>query len=307
MTGAAFPDRILQVVVSVDRPDTSAGAAPGATKTTTYTWQLNRIRVSIRYGGAQFGNAHITVYGVPLQDMNNIARLWLETMTPQTTDSVTVNVWNGQSFSPLFYGTITWSSVDASAMPAVALVLDANSGFKAASTPAAPYASSGPVSLKDALTTIATQAGYTVNYAASAPNYMVTTRVTGSALDQIAALMRHFPDLTWVPVQQQILVRAALAPQFTDPVRIAVDTGMQGAPVYSTSGLQIATLFNPLIIPGTALNVVTAFDFVNRTQWVAHVLAHELDANMPGGQWTTSIAANAFGANGNNNGNAPAV
>lgn len=304
MSGTAFPDRILQVTVSVSRvnPQAGAGSAP---QTSTYVWQQNRIRCTIRQGGAQFGNARIEVFGVPLTDMNNIARLWLETLTPQNTDTVAVAVWNGQTFTPLFQGVIAWSSVDASGMPQVKLVIEANASFQAANTTATPYANAGPITLQAALASIAGLASYTVNYAASAPAYQLTdVRLTGSVLDQIGSLMRHFPDLTWTISLQQLIVRQALAPIDTDPIRIAVDTGMQNAPVYSTSGLQVTTLFNPQIRPGATLDVETVFDFVNRTIWVASVLEHQLDANMPSGQWATSVAANSFGTKGNNDGNA---
>ena len=300
MAAVAFPDRILQVTVSVSR----SSASGGAPQTSTYVWQQNRIRVSIRQGGAQFGNARVEVFGVPLADMNNIARLWLETLTPQNTDTVAISVWNGQSFTPLFQGVITWSAVDASGMPQVKLVIEANASFVLGNTTAAPYANAGPVTLQDALTAIAGLAQFTVNYAPSTPQYQLTdVRLTGSPLDQIGSLMRHFPDLTWTVNLQQLLIRSALAPIDTDAIRIAVDTGMQQSPVYSTSGLQIATLFNPQIKPGATLDVETVFDFVNRTVWVASVLEHQLDANMPNGQWATYVAANSFGAKGNNNGN----
>lgn len=295
MASAAFPDRVLRSTVSVTR---------AATGTSTYVWEQNRQRVAIRQGGAQFGNARIEVFGVPLADMNNIARLWLETLTPQNMDTIQIDVWNGQTWTPLFQGVITWSAVDASGMPDVRLVIEANASFALGNTSAASYANAGPVTLQDALTTIAALGGFTVNYAAGAPQYQLTdVRATGSPLEQIGELMRYFPDLTWTVNLQQVIVRKALAPIDSDSVRIAVDTGLQSSPVYSTSGLQIATLFNPQIRPGVTLDVETIFDFVNRTVWVASVLEHQLDANMPNGNWTTYVAANSFGAKGNNDGN----
>lgn len=295
MVAVAFPDRVLRNTVSVTR---------AATGVSTYVWEQNRQRIAIRQGGAQFGNARVEVFGVPLADMNNIARLWLETLTPQNTDTIQIDVWNGQTWTPLFQGVITWSAVDASGMPDVRLVIEANASFALGNTSAAPYANAGPVTLQDALTTIAALGGFTVNYAAGAPQYQLTdVRATGSPLEQIGELMRYFPDLTWTVNLQQVIVRKALAPIDSDSVRIAVDTGLQSSPVYSTSGLQIATLFNPQIRPGVTLDVETIFDFVNRTVWVASVMEHQLDANMPNGNWTTYVAANSFGAKGNNDGN----
>jgi hypothetical protein len=295
MTFNPFQARIARVTVSVTRPDSAGTPTPY-----TYQWQQNRMRIGVRQGGQQFGNAKVEIYGVPLATMNQIARLWLETLTPQNTDTLAIDIWNGQQFVPFFQGVISWSAVDASRMPQAALVIEANAAMQLMNMSASPYANAGPVRLQDALTAIAELGQFSVDYAATAPQYQMTqVRVTGSPMQQISALMRHFPDLTWTVNLQRVIVRAALAPIDSDPIRIAVDTGMQNEPVYSTSGLQFATLFNPQIRPGASLDVQTIFDFVNRTQWVAAVLQHTIEPNLPGGQWTTSVAANSFGPKGN--------
>ena len=47
---------------------------------------------------------------------------------------------------------------------------------------------------------------------------------------------------------------------------------------------------------------VTPFAFKlthrHRTLWVAAVLSHMIEPNVPGGQWTTSCAANSYGHEG---------
>lgn len=295
MTFAPFQARRARVTVTVTRPDKS-----GQQVDSTYVWIDNRMRIGVRDGGKQFGNAHIEVYGVPLADMNNIARLWLEALTPQNTDTVTIEVWDGYVFVPFFSGVIAWSAVDAAGMPQVKLVIEANAAFALGNATASPYANAGPVTLADAITSIITPAGFTLVYSDTAPTYQMSdVRVTGSPLEQVGALIAHYPDLTWQTHLQQIIVRKANAPITADSVCVAVDTGMQGAPIYSSSGLQVQTLFNPLIRPGITLDVETVFDFVNRTVWVAAVLMHQLEPNMPNGQWTTAIAANSYGSKGN--------
>lgn len=295
MSYQPFSEKRLRITVSVVRNNSK-----GEPSTFTYVWTENRMRVLVRQGGKQFGNAEVSVYGVPLADMNQIARLWLETMTPQNTDTLQIDVWNGMTYVPFFQGVIAWSAVDASAMPQVRLHISVNAALALSNLPASPYANPGPVTLQAVLTTLAAQAGFTVAYAQTAPQYQCTSvRLTGSPLEQIGQVMSCFPDLTWFVNLQQVIVRQANAPYEADAIRIAVDTGMQNPPVYSSSGLTLTTMFNPLIRPGAALDVQTVFDFVNRTVWVAGVLAHTLDANLPGGQWTTAVAANSYGPKGN--------
>lgn len=296
MTFKAFVPRRARVTVNVVRPNAQGVATPFV-----FTFQDHRMRIAVRQGGSQFGNAKVEIFGVPLPTMNQIARLWLESLTPQNTDALAVDVWDGRDFVPFFQGVITWSAADASGMPAVKLVIEANAAMALMNMSASPYANAGPVLLADALESIAAQGDFSVDYSTLAPPYQLTdVRVTGSPMEQISAIMRGYPSLTWFVNLQRLVVRLANAPFSADPVRIAVDTGLMAPPVYSTSGLQFNTLFHPRLRPGAALDVRTIFDFVNRTKWVAAVLAHQLDANVPGGQWTTSIAANSFGPKGNN-------
>ncbi|MGJ8493558.1 hypothetical protein ACR4XK_12215, partial [Glaesserella parasuis] len=90
-----FIERIARVTVEVTRPN-----AQGAMTTFGYVFQENRMRIKVRQGGAQFGNAHVDIYGVPLADMNQIARLWLEAMAPQNADTLRIDVWDGKVFVP---------------------------------------------------------------------------------------------------------------------------------------------------------------------------------------------------------------
>jgi hypothetical protein len=295
-----YTPRVARVTISVSRPDANGNAAQQ-----TYNFQQHRMRIQVRQGGKQFGNAKVEIYGVPLATMNQIARLWLEALTPQGTDTIQIDVLQGDTFVPFFQGIITWSAVNPSRSPQVFLDIEANAGMALTLAPASPYSTPGGVTLKSALETIVQPAGFQLDYAADAPVYQLgPVRVTGAPLDQVGQLMSHYPDLTWTPNLQRLQVRKALAPLTSTQVDISADNGLQGYPVYSTSGLQLSTVFNPLITPGAALNITTEFDFVNRTLWVAAVLSHMIEPNMPGGQWTTQLAANSFGAKGNNGGQA---
>lgn len=295
-----YVERRARVAVKVTRPDNA-----GKQTVHSYTFEQHRMRLQLRQGGKQYGNAKVEIFGVPLSSMNQIARLWMETLTPQNDDTLAIDVWDGKDYVPLFQGVITWSAVDASGMPQVKLVIEANASMILMNTTASPYASgTGPVALPDALTSILKPASFTLDYSEAAPRYMLTdVHVAGSPLEQVSTLLRHYDELTWFCNLQRLIVRRARAPFNEDAIRIAADTGLQGFPVYSSSGIQLSTVFNARLRPGAPLDVqVTDFDFINRTKWVAAVVAHQLDVNFPSGQWTTGLAANAFGSHGNGNG-----
>lgn len=288
MQNQSYAPRHARVTVTTRR----GGEAP-----ITYAFEQHRMRLRLRQGGKQFSNLRVEIFGAPLDAMNQIARLWLDPLTPSNADSIQVEVGAPEGNYVLWFtGTIAWASVDASSMPFVKLVIEANAAFDLMNQPGVPYANTGPVSLRTALTEILQPAGYTLRYAESAPEYQMSNiRVQGSPFEQLAALLSQYPTLTWDVNLTQLTVRDVRAPFGSDSIRIAVDTGMQRAPIYSTSGVVLATLFNPMIRPGVALDIETNTEFINRTQWVASVLVHALDVQLPGGQWTTEIAANAFG------------
>lgn len=296
MSATSLEERKVKVTVQVSRPDADGEVVPEI-----YTFLQHRMRISVRQGGAQFGNARVEIFGAPLDTMNTIARLWLDPLTPLNNDTLSIDVWDGLDYVPFFSGVITWSGVNGMSMPAVSLLLEANSGFALMNAAASPYSNAGPVTLKDAVTAIAAQGNFEVDYGDDAINpQLIDVRVTGSPMEQIHALMNQFPALTWSNGLSRLLIRSVGAPFNAEPITVSIQTGLMQLPTYSSSGLQFDTLFNPRLMPGRACQFETAFDFVNETLWVASVLIHNLDPNMPGGQWTTSCAANAYGPIGNN-------
>lgn len=293
-------ERRAKVTVKVVRP--SANAEEGE-RELTYEFEQHRMSIQVGQGGNQFGNAKVAIYGVPLDAMNKIARLWLEVLSPSNTDTLTVDVWDGSNFVPFFAGVITWSAINAGAAPQVALEIEANSAMIAMNTVASPYAQDEPVALQNALQQILDTTGLVVDFADSVPALEIQrAHVVGTPMDQAAALMNYFPELTWYINLQRFLVRPVNGPLGSDPVPINKTNGMIGYPTYSTSGVQLATIFNPRIRPGLALDIQTMFDFVNRTKWVAAVLQHNIEPNMPGGQWMTAIAAQSYGSKGDGSG-----
>lgn len=293
-----YTERQARATVSIMRT-----SAAGASENLTYVFEQHRQRITISDGGSQYGNLRYEVFGVSLDAMNRIARLWLESVSPVNTDTILIEVFDGNVFVPIFQGVITWSAVDPSGMPLVKLVIEANQSFALANTPAPPFtvSSQQSVSLRNALTTIAGLSGFTVDYSTELSDYSLSdTRVTCTPLVQISTILSAYPNIRWFAHLQRIVVLPSDAPVTGAPVDISEATGMVGNPVYSTSALTLATLFNPEIRPGITLNIKSIFDFVTRTIWVTNVISHVIEPNTPGGQWLTAIAANSYGAKGNN-------
>lgn len=290
-------ERKARVTVQVVRPSAQGERA------LTYVFEQQRMDIAVAQGGGQWGQAKVKIFGVPLEAMNKIARLWLEVLTPLATDKLVIDVWDGNDYVPFFNGVITWSAINASNAPQVAMEIEASDAMAAQLEVAPPYVADTPVKLEDALTQILSPVGLVVELAESVRDYQFQkTHMTGTAMEQASRIMSYFPELTWYINLQRFLVRPVNGPLGGAPIQIDKTTGMIGYPTYSTSGIQVATLFDARIRPGLALDIQTVFDFVNRTKWVAAVLQHTLQPNMPGGQWMTAIAAQSYGSKGDGSG-----
>ncbi|GJH28166.1 baseplate hub protein [Caballeronia novacaledonica] len=299
MANTSFVERAVRVTIVTQRPD-----ATGAIQPTVYQFERHRMRITIRQAGAQFGTAKVEIYGMPLDAMNNIARIWAKPLNIQNQDEILIETLRPAGFEAVFSGVITWSTIRAGGLPNVFLELEASSSVAAQNISLPPYAthSGAGVTLKDALAQIAKAAGFAVDFATTAPNHVLTdARAEGSAADQIAALMSMFPDLTYFFNLQRLVVRRANAPYEEDPTLISVATGMMNAPDYSSSSLNVSTLFEPSLRPGNAVKIDTIFDFVTKTDWVCAVAQHQLDVNLPGGAWRTDVACHPWSGSNSSN------
>ncbi|SEC87266.1 hypothetical protein SAMN02787142_2104 [Burkholderia sp. WP9] len=296
MTFNTLLERKVRTTITVVRPDASGEATPDV-----YTFASHRQKITVRNGGAQFNSARVEIYGAPLDTMNQIARLWNIAMAPQNTDTLQIDVWDGWNYIPLFAGVISWSTIEARQPPNVYLVVEANASFALGNMAVSPYANPGPVALQDVLTSVITPAGFSLDYSSAAINPLMNdVRLTGSPLEQITQAIGHYPQLRFAFQLQRLVVTAVGQPFTADPILISPRNGMMGGPAFSSSSLQLATIFNPRIRQGVAIEVETEFTYVNQTAWLAAVVVHQLEPNVPGGAFTTSIACSAWGTAGNN-------
>ena len=270
---------------------------------TSYQFTQNRMSITITQGGTQFGNAKVQIFGVNMDAMNKIARLWLEVLSPSNEDRLIVDVWDGSNYVPFFEGVITWTAINASGSPDVALEIEANDGMVGMNALATVYAQEGPIALRDALAEILEPIGVVPEVSDNVPEFTPSKiHLAGTPMNQAATLLGYYPDLTWYVNLQRFIVRPVNGPLGDDPLILSRDTGLVGYPTYATSGISFAMIFDARVRLGRALQLRTDFDFVTRTKWIASVLQHHIQPNWPGGQWLTQVAASPYGAIGNEQG-----
>lgn len=284
-----FVTRAARVTVSVTR---EVSGAQGFTETSDYVFQEHRMIIRVSLGGGRFGNAKVSIHGVPLANMNNISRLWLVPLQIQAQDTLSIDVWDGSTYVPFFNGVIAWAGTDGSSLPDVTLNIEANAAMGISQTTPAPYSANGTQTLQNVLQGILQNSGFTLDLAPSVPPLTVTNpRYSGSVQDQLDACLRAFPQLAFNVMLQRVRVYPFDQPFGTDPILISPTTGAVGAPNYSSSAVTWKTAFNPQLVPGQAIEIDSEFVLAGGANWVCRVLNHTLEPNKPKGLWHTDFAA----------------
>jgi hypothetical protein len=76
--------------------------------------------------------------------------------------------------------------------------------------------------------------------------------------------------------------------------RIAPDTGMVGYPTYTSTGLIVNTVFNPVVRQGALVKVESSLVPACGT-WKVVSVTHDIEALMPSGKWLTQLQVAAPG------------
>jgi hypothetical protein len=78
-------------------------------------------------------------------------------------------------------------------------------------------------------------------------------------------------------------------------VLLSKDTGMIGYPSFTQNGVQVRSLFNPSLAFGRTIKIESQFTPAANGRWTIAAISHNLDANVPNGQWQTEVECSLFG------------
>ena len=77
--------------------------------------------------------------------------------------------------------------------------------------------------------------------------------------------------------------------------KVSPSTGMRGYPAFTSSGIEVTTLFNPTLQYGGNIQVESQLTPACGT-WNIYNLAHELESEIPSGKWFTTLSASKIAA-----------
>lgn len=264
--------------------------------------KLTGLRASVQTsnaGGPSTVSASMKVFGVPLSIINRLTTLGYIATTNRR-NSVLVEAGDEGGFmSTVFTGTINNSWGDFNSQPDVALMVDAQSGFIESIEPSPSISYKGGADVATILATLAARMGLRfenngVSRSLHNPNYY------GSPWIQARAIVRD-AGIDWNSGENGIL--SIWNPghfRNIPPITISAENGMIGYPTYSSTGLILRTLYNPVISQGQKFILKTTLKTEQSpvvspqalgSNWGISALAHTLESEMPGGKWESEIWA----------------
>ena len=264
----------------------------GESGTNTVTCSGLRVQAHIdKVFGPGMGEAQVRIYGLTPSLMNQLSSLNQATMATRKNTILISAGDDVNGMATVFQGQIMISQIMLNTAPDTALMVLAQGGAFAAVQLVAPTSYPGAADAAVVMQNLAHLAGLEFENNGVSMQ-LATPYYPGSPLEQIrrcAEAGRAVFD--YVIDDKTLAIFPVGGARGTQIPVISPDTGMVGYPNYSTSvyGIELTTLFNPLLRPGGKVQVKSGLEVANGT-WQVFNLQHELESETPNGQWFTRFS-----------------
>lgn len=254
---------------------------------------ITGLRVSCqisRAGGVSMSSMTMRVWGLPLEVMQKLSVLNILAVQQYRRNIITVTAGDDlNGYGVAFSGEIIEAWVDANSAPDVCFAISATEGRTDAVRPVIPTSFKGPTSIDTLLSSIARQ---------MQPPRAFENNGVNVVLDN-----SYYPGT--LSAQIQAIVDAAQCEVYVDNDVLAVwpigqsregalldmsaETGLVGYPQFASTGVTLTALYNPALSFGRKIRLRSALGPPADGDWVVLRVVHNLDSELPGGQWFTSV------------------
>jgi hypothetical protein len=239
-------------------------------------------------GGDAMPNLALKVFGLPQDMMNQLTSIGFINSGMRNNSIIVAAGDDGSALTTVFSGTIWQAWADYDQIPEVCLNVTANGGGLASLKPVGALSFRGTADVASIMQGIAQTMGLGfenngVNVKLQNPYF------PGTALAQMRACARAAN--IYAQIDRGVL---AIWPKSgyrgSDVPIISAETGMIGYPKFSSSGIQVATLFNPALKNGGRAQVQSSITAACGI-WTTVQVAHSLDSETPNGHWFSTFLA----------------
>lgn len=243
-------------------------------------------------GGVSMSQLQLRVQGMSLSDMNALSTLGKPLVDGRNNTVTIVAGSDDAGEGVVFTGTISEAWVDMADAPNGVFTVNAFTGLLDALKPIPASSFQGQADAATVLAGLATQMGVAFENN-GVQVQLANPYFPGTALAQVkacakAANIEYVLDGAVLAIWPKGGARGGAIPL------LSPTTGLVGYPQHTENGIRLTTLFNPSITFGGQVQVESALTPAAGT-WTVFSLAHELEAETPGGAWFTHLDCSVLG------------
>lgn len=244
--------------------------------------------------GSQMTDLDLKIFGMKADDMNALTVTFFGGNSSAVPHNVCVVETNdGNGWAQFFEGVIFQAQPEYRSAPEAYFCLQAQVGYTAQISPTPALSYPAGADLAGVVETIATACGF------SFENHGVDIQISkgayypGTLTDQLRSICSAYHVAFYI--QGNVLAITPVGSAQNIPVVVLSPTsGLIGYPVIESGGLLISCLYSPAIKAGGKVQIKGSDLPAANANWCPIRLLHSLEAELPGGQWTTEIHAVPF-------------
>lgn len=263
------------------------------------TVEVAGLRASVdidKSGGAGLNTMNARIWGLRQSVMNKLSIVGNQLIDGRN-NLITVKAGDGDVMSVAFVGVISQAWGNYQGAPDVPFVISAAPTLFDALKPIPPSSYQGASDAAVILSGLAAQMGIAFRndgvQVKLAPGVYLsgTAPVQARKVAEMANINLVFDEIEGAPgmiIWPGDGVRGGAIPL------ISKDTGMKGWPAWTQAGIQVQTVYNPEISYGAQIEVQSKIEPASGN-WSVFKLQHNLEAEIPDGQWFTTLECSKFG------------
>lgn len=248
-----------------------------------------------KVGGASMSTLDLRIWGMPLDTMQKLTVLNKLAYEQERQNTVIVTAGDtATGMGVVFSGTIKEAWADAGNPPDIAFIVSAFSGGLDAVKPVQPTSYNGPVAVDTLMASIAAQMTPPRTLENSGVQTVLESPyLPGTLRDQALAVARAarcnlLIDDNVLAIWPNGQTRGGLT------LDVSPESGLVGYPQFTQNGIAFTLLFTPSLTFGQRIEMTSALAAANGS-WSVAAVQHNLDAELPGGQWFTRVECGLLG------------
>lgn len=270
-------------------------ATPGATfpGTGKNVLMVAGLRMSaVTEGTARYANKlNLSIYGMAKTDMDALTVLKFGPKPTTIGDNTLLLEANdGSGWNKVFTGTITNATPQYSRMPNVSFEVEVVVGYFAGAAAVAPRSYEGGADAADVMQSIATSMKLQFQNNGVQVLLPAGSYFEGSNWDQLKAIVDAADFDYYIDNNTLIICNKYQPMNNIQLVELSPTNGLIDYPRIGVSGIEFDCYYTPAIaLAGRVRISGSDVPAANNGEWVPYSVSHQLDANLPGGKWQSTL------------------